>query len=143
VWLQKSVAWLYWIGLAVFIYDVVHFSKYMPLHESLAIAILICVTSLRPESLPGRLFEWNFLKSTGMLSYSIYIRQGLFFRTNWGRLWPVLLVSSVSFSYVIVEQPARKFGRRLANRYLPDPPLSVNRVDAEEAALAVAGIPSK
>jgi peptidoglycan/LPS O-acetylase OafA/YrhL len=110
--------WVFWPVLLVFVLDTFRFNTLIPLHESLAIAVLLGATSLRPKMLFSRALEWDCLKTTGALSYSIYIWQGLFLRPNWGILWPFLLVGSFLLSYVLIERPARRLGRKLAGRTL-------------------------
>ena len=137
-WVQRTGMWLFWPALAVFLADALNFPEYIPLHESIAIAVMLGVTSLRPETLIGRALEWDFLKATGIFSYSIYIWQGLFLRPNWGGLWPVLLVSAVLISYFVVEQPARKLGRRLAKHFEEDSLPSASRNgESESPELAI------
>lgn len=108
--------WLFWLAFAAFAFNLGNFTQFIPLHESMAIAAMLGTTSLRPETLVGRALEWNFLKTTGLLSSSIYIWQGLFLRSNWSGMWSVLLATAVFISYV-VEQPARRLGRRIANSF--------------------------
>jgi peptidoglycan/LPS O-acetylase OafA/YrhL len=112
----KWLPWAFWLGFPVFVFDAYRFHGLIPLHESLAIAVMIGATSLRPQMLVSRLLELDFLKTTGTLSYSLYIWQGLFLRPYWGLFWPILLVGSFMLSYVLIEQPARRLGRRLAAR---------------------------
>jgi peptidoglycan/LPS O-acetylase OafA/YrhL len=137
-WVQKAGMWLFWPALAVFVIDVSAFGEYISLNESIAIAVMLGVTSLRPETPIGRALDWDFLKTTGVLSYSIYIWQGLFLRPNWGGFWPILLMSAVFISYFVVEQPARKLGRRLAEHFEQDSNLLASRnVGSEPAELAI------
>lgn len=118
-WVEGRAAWFFWSALPILIIDAFRFHRLIPLHESLAIAAMIGATSLRPRLLIGRALEWEWIKATGLLSYSIYIWQGLFLRPNWGIFWPILLVGSFLLSYAAVEQPARRLGRRLAARLSP------------------------
>ncbi len=113
VWAERWAVWIFWPALLVFGLDTLRFSTLIPLHESLAIAVLLCATSLGPQLLFSRVLEWEYLKMTGILSYSIYIWQGLFLRPNWGIFWPFLLGGSFLLSYVFIEQPARRLGRKL------------------------------
>lgn len=115
-WAKRWAPWAFWLAMPLFLFDAFHFPMLMPLHESLAIAILIGATSLRPDMFISRALEFEHLKTTGMLSYSIYIWQGLFFRPFWGALFPGLLGGSFLLSYVFVEQPMRRLGRKLAAR---------------------------
>jgi peptidoglycan/LPS O-acetylase OafA/YrhL len=117
-WVSRWAAWAFWLALLVFVLDTLRFHDLIPLHESLAIAVLLGATSLRPKMVLSRALEWDCLKTTGTLSYSIYIWQGLFLRPNWGIFWPFLLLGSFMFSYVLIEQPARQLGRKLIARHL-------------------------
>lgn len=116
VWATKWAPWAFWLALPVFLFDAFHFPMLAPLHESLSMAVLIGATSLRPDMLLGRVLEFEHLKTTGMLSYSIYIWQALFLRPFWGAFFPALLGGSFLLSYLFVERPMRRLGRKLAAR---------------------------
>jgi peptidoglycan/LPS O-acetylase OafA/YrhL len=138
-WVERFGMILFWPALVFFAFDVVTVQSFIPLHESVAIAIMLGASSRNPETLVGRLLEWKFLKISGVLSYSIYIWQGLFLRPNWGIFGFVLLGSSIIISYCFVEQPARKLGRRLAKRaatnsaVLASPACAVSSAEPEAA----------
>jgi peptidoglycan/LPS O-acetylase OafA/YrhL len=115
-WFESCCIWFLWPAVAVLVCDVIFIRGFIPLHESVAIAITLGATSVKPDNLFGRMLEWNYLKTTGVLSYSVYIWQQLFLRPNWGVFWPFLLGTSILFSYICIERPARRLGQRLASR---------------------------
>ncbi len=81
------------LSLAVLAFDFFTFSVLIPLHESLATAAAIACTALNPDSLAGKVLEWPHLQYAGLMSYSIYLWQNLFLRSNWGMLGIPLLGS--------------------------------------------------
>ncbi len=123
-WLTQHARAVFWICLVPFGWDLYRYQidGFMTLHESILIAVVIACTSLRPLTLPGRLLESEFLKATGVMSYSIYIWQGLFFRSTWGMFGPLLFAAAFLLSWRFIEQPGIQFGRRLlAKRTAPEP----------------------
>jgi peptidoglycan/LPS O-acetylase OafA/YrhL len=101
--------------LAPFAYDVYRYAVNgrMTLNESIVLALMIGSTSLHPLALPGRVLEWGHLKALGIMSYSIYLWQGLFLRANWGLYGPILLAASFMLSWCFLEQPGTQLGRKL------------------------------
>lgn len=106
---------VFWGSLAVFAWDLYRYTVngHMTLNESVVIALLLASTSIQPAVLPGRLLESQHLKAIGIMSYSIYLWQGLFFRANWGIYGPFLFAASFMLSWRFLEQPGIKLGRRL------------------------------
>jgi peptidoglycan/LPS O-acetylase OafA/YrhL len=82
--------------------------------------------------IPSRLLEEEHLRITGLMSFSIYLWQGLFFRPNWGLYGPLLLIASVFASYLLIEKHGIAAGRRIMQRWrlpvveLPRPALDAN-----------------
>ncbi|WP_109486403.1 acyltransferase family protein [Occallatibacter savannae] len=106
----------FWLALIVFALDTLCFHEIIPLHESVAIAVMLGATSIKPQLLVSRALECAPLKIMGAWSYSIYLWQGLFLRSTAGPAWPVLLVGSALVSYYLIEQPFRQAGRRFIAR---------------------------
>lgn len=125
-WLKQHARAIFWICLVPLGWDLYRYriDGLMTLHESILLAIVIACTTLQPLTLPGRLLEGQFLKSTGVMSYSIYIWQGLFLRSAWGVFGPLLLAAAFLLSWRFIEQPGIRFGKRLLAK----------RADAECAA---------
>ena len=105
------------VGLLVLLGCIGKFHKLMPFSESIAIAGLLASTSIRPESIAGRILEWRHLAFVGSISYSLYVWQELFLVPHWGPLAPVmigLLPVATFLSYRLIEEPCRRFGTSLA-----------------------------
>ena len=115
-WAKKWSHYAFYVAVPVFLFDALHFHTLLPGHESLAIAIIIGTTSLHPEMLLSRALEWEYLRTTGLLSYSIYVWQGFILFPGIREFWPVVFSGSFLLSYAFIEQPARRLGRRLAAR---------------------------
>ena len=114
-WVVRNGRWVFWACLLPLVWDVYRYQidGFMTVNESVLIAVLIACTSLMPLSMPGRVLEWSFLKSTGVLSYSIYLWQGLFLRSSWGMFGPILLGASFLLCWRFIEQPGIRLGRRI------------------------------
>jgi peptidoglycan/LPS O-acetylase OafA/YrhL len=90
----------------------------VPLHESIAIALLLAVTSQCPSRFTA-LLDWKPLAFLGAISYSVYVWQEPFTLLPHPSLLVVsgllaLLAAFAAGSYYLLEKPARAFGRRLA-----------------------------
>lgn len=124
--------WVFLCCMAPLAWDIYHFDTLPPLHESALIALMIGSTVLNPTMIPSRLLEVEHLRITGLMSYSIYLWQGLFFRPNWGLYGPLLLIASVFASYLLIEKHGIAAGRRIMQRWrlpvveLPRPALDAN-----------------
>ena len=129
-WLRRNGAVVFWLCLAPLAWDILSYSAggFMTLNESILLALMIGSTSLQPQSLPGRMLESQHLKAVGIMSYSIYLWQGLFFRANWGFLGPLLFSASFMLSWRFLEQPGIALGRRILGR--------IQRRSSETIALA-------
>ena len=124
-WLVRHGRLTFWFCLIPFIWDLYRFQVdgLMTLQESVLIALMLACTSIHPLAVPGRLLEGEFLKATGVMSYGIYLWQGLFLRSNWGFLGPLLLAGAFLLSFRFIEQPGIRFGKRLIAKYSsPDTP---------------------
>ncbi len=105
------------LALAVLAFDIVHFQVLVPLHESLATAVAIACTALNPDSWSGKVLEWPHLKYIGLMSYSIYLWQNLFLRSNWGAFGIPLLVLAAFISWLCIERPLIVQGRKVSERW--------------------------
>lgn len=121
-WFGRYGRPIFWACLPVFAWDVYRYAQQgrMTLNESVLIALLLASTSLHPAALPGRVLESQHLKAIGIMSYSIYLWQGLFFRANWGIYGPILFAASFMLSWRLLEQPGIQLGRRLLARRAPE-----------------------
>lgn len=112
-WVQSNASFLLWGALPILAWDFCYFKDSVPLHETILIAISIACTSLAPHTPVSRVLEWQHIKSTGLASYSIYLWQGLFFRSNWG-FWGMLLFPiAFMISWLYIERPGIRLGRRI------------------------------
>ena len=120
-WLKRYGCLVFWICLVPLGSELYKFQidGIVTLQESILISVLIACTSLNPSALPGRILDWHFLKTTGLMSYSIYLRQGLFIRANWGMFGPILFAAAFLLSWRFIEEPGRHFGKRLLARRIP------------------------
>jgi peptidoglycan/LPS O-acetylase OafA/YrhL len=78
--------------------------------------LMVVSTVYRPGDLVSTVLEWKPFRLIGMWSYSIYLWQQLFITSAIPgslALKAVLLCGAVFLSYTLVEQPCRRFGRRL------------------------------
>jgi peptidoglycan/LPS O-acetylase OafA/YrhL len=108
-WGQK----LFPIFVVTLVADAAHYHGPTPFHESLIVALAIGTTIVRPGRFVGRLLSIEWLRTTGIVSYSLYLWQGLFLRSYWGAFGPILLVAASLGSWVFIEQPLIKLGRRI------------------------------
>jgi peptidoglycan/LPS O-acetylase OafA/YrhL len=121
-WVTKYARILFWISLSAFGFTLYLYTVdggFMSLHESILLALLLASTSLAPQMVPSRMLENQLLKSTGVMSYSIYLWQGLFLRSTWGIFGPLLLAASFLLCWRFVEQPGIQLGRRLSAKKPP------------------------
>jgi peptidoglycan/LPS O-acetylase OafA/YrhL len=124
-WIIQYGAAVFWICVPIFVWHVYRYQALIPLSESILIATMIACTSVHPGSVPGRVLEWQHLKFTGMMSYSFYVWQQLFLRHSWGP-FGILLLGAVGIgSWLLIEQPCIRLGRRLEHRRAAP---SVNKV---------------
>jgi peptidoglycan/LPS O-acetylase OafA/YrhL len=115
-WIRRHGAKLFLLCLPAFLWHMYRFQLLIPLTESLLIALMIACTSVNPKSIPSRVLEWQHLKTTGIISYSIYVWQQVFLRSFWGPLgFPLLCIASIG-SWILIEQPCIRLGRRLEQR---------------------------
>ena len=109
--------WPYALGYLA--YCIMCFHMLSRLSECIAIAVLIGASVVRPKSSLARGLSVSPLVWAGSISYSAYVWQQLFIpviRTNYS-LWNVVLMAIFSLaSYYAIEQPMRRFGRRLEAR---------------------------
>lgn len=129
-WLGEHAGKIFWISFLALGWTFYRYTVgggFMSLHESVLLALVIACTSLRPGMAPSRLLENQLLKSTGVMSYSIYIWQGLFLRSTWGLFGPLLLAASFLLCWQLIEQPGIRLGRRLLAKRAPtkDSPVPV------------------
>ena len=82
--------------------------------ESIAIAVMIAVTSLTPSSFVGRVLENQHLKFLGLISYSVYVWQELFLLPHWGFIGLALLIPVSIGSYRFIERPGVPSGQESA-----------------------------
>ena len=108
--------WFLTPSLVVFAYCVVRFTWLPPLSESVAIAVLVAVSALRPSGgVISKVLSLKPLVWLGLISYSVYVWQQLFIQfRNPVVLIVVLGVSAASFH--LIEKPTQRLGNRLASR---------------------------
>jgi peptidoglycan/LPS O-acetylase OafA/YrhL len=114
---HKYAAVMFSFGFLILVTDINHFHSLTPLHESLAVAALIGSTVMKPGMIAGRLLEMEHLKMIGVMSYSIYIWQGIFFRDNWGVLGPILLSIVAFSSWALIERAGIAFGSKITRKW--------------------------
>jgi peptidoglycan/LPS O-acetylase OafA/YrhL len=122
-WFCRHGRIVFWLCLVPLAWDLYRYAAngFMTLNESVLLALVIGSTSLNPRSLPGRVLEWPHLKALGIMSYSVYLWQGLFFRANWGPFGPLLFGASFLLSWRFLEQPGIKLGRKLLSKRISRP----------------------
>lgn len=113
---EFAVRWsqhLKWIALAIFIACVAWFTFLPPLVENLGIAILIVATVTHPHSADSRILAWKPLVWLGLVSYSVYLWQGLLALRQWSWFGSFYLMLLAVGTYYYVEKPCRQFGVRI------------------------------
>jgi peptidoglycan/LPS O-acetylase OafA/YrhL len=120
-WIVQYGAKVFWICVPVFMWHIYRYQELIPLSESILIATMIACTSVHPGSVPGRVLEWQHLKFTGMMSYSFYVWQQVFLRHFWGPFGILLLGAFGIGSWLLIEQPCIRLGRRLERRKVEHP----------------------
>jgi peptidoglycan/LPS O-acetylase OafA/YrhL len=98
-----------------------------PLSECIAIAILICATSLNSTNPLARPFSFASLAWLGTVSYSAYIWQQFFIGGTWPSGAYLLLAGCffpicVLLSYYCVERPCVRFAHRITSQRRVDSP---------------------
>jgi len=96
--------------------------------QALVIPLLILSTVLHPNTMQGRILETRPLRWIGLISYSLYLWQQLFFGVNFVgsprglavlRKPPINLVALLvcaTCSYYVIEKPFIRLGHKLAPR---------------------------
>ena len=124
-WLSTSYAALLLpviVALASYTYPPIVFESLGKTLIFACTALCIDLTILRSESVVGRFLNWTPFAGIGKISYSLYLWQQLFFFARsdhpyqWFPVGLVFLLPCALFSYLVVEQPAVRIGRRLASR---------------------------
>ncbi|HWA95221.1 MAG TPA: acyltransferase [Terracidiphilus sp.] len=113
-WFVRFGAPLFYLCLPIFAWQIVHFQYLVPFSENIVIALLLACTSLAPQSLAGRILQWQHLAFTGQISYSLYLWQNLFLRSAWGSFGYFLLPLFGIGSWLILEKPLMRFGKSLS-----------------------------
>ncbi len=115
IWLGQHSSWIFRIALPAYMWVVYYYHDQAPttLSESLLIAAMIASTSTNEKLAASKVLEWKHLKFLGVISYSLYVWQELFLIPHWGIIGPGLLPAVALASWVFLEQPGIRFGRRL------------------------------
>jgi peptidoglycan/LPS O-acetylase OafA/YrhL len=108
---------LFCASLPLCLWCVYRFQTIPPFTESVAIAVMIAVTSLTPFSFAARVLENEHLKFLGVISYSVYLWQELFLLLHWGLIGLGLLIPVAIASYVYIERPGIELGRKVQERF--------------------------
>lgn len=129
-WITDRSGAIFWCCLPLVAFDFWRYQAVPPLHENIALALMIACTMTNRSLLASRLLEMPHLKTTGVLCYGIYLWQGLFLRAAFAPFGIVLLPIAVFASWTLIEQPSL----RLADKILR----MRNRVDREEESTPLA-----
>jgi peptidoglycan/LPS O-acetylase OafA/YrhL len=109
-------------AFAVLVYCMAHFTLLPPLTECICIAALIASSMLHSESIFARPLTSRALSQLGIVSYSIYVWQGIFMllARGSGATGALLLFFAMPLcavgSYVYIERPFTRLGHRLTSR---------------------------
>jgi peptidoglycan/LPS O-acetylase OafA/YrhL len=86
--------------------------------EGISICLVMIYVVRRPETLPGRILNTRVLRHIGVISYGLYIWQGIF-TAEGGRFFPFNMVSILlcaELSYWAVERPSLRLRDRILKR---------------------------
>ena len=118
--------WMAPLLLIALLICIARYKGLIPLHEACIIGALLVTTSTYPDTLLGRVLQWKPLAYIGVISYSIYVWQQPFWAIA-GNFRRPLGLTTVMFtvaillallSYYSLEQPMRRWGKRLEHRCL-------------------------
>lgn len=123
-WFTRNGVWLFFACLPPLIWDMYTYHGLIPLHETVLMAAVLAATSLNPGMFFSRLLDQEHVRYTGVISYGIYVWQGVFLRPAWGVWGPLLLPAAFLASRILIEQPSINLGRRLIARMRPSAELS-------------------
>lgn len=115
-WIANRSSWIFCGCVPVLAFDVWRYQSIPPLHEDLALALMIASTITNPRLLASRVFENSHLKTTGQLCYGTYLWAGLFFRAAFGAFGVIVLPVAVGLTWVLIEKPSQRLGDRILNR---------------------------
>lgn len=107
---------LFAVAAPLVVLDMFTFRSLIPLHECLLVAVLLGASVNRQELLACKVLDSSALRFFGLLSYSLYIWQGLFWKTNWGAFGGALTFVFAFLSWAFVERALIRVGSWLANR---------------------------
>ncbi len=133
-----------WMALPLLVFlaaSIYQSLAFIPLHESIAVALLLGVTTSCP-GLP--VLNWKPLVSLGTISYSVYVwQQPLWLLASGGHIavsfvsFSILVVISI-LSYSLIEEPIKRIGRlaseRIAVHAKPDSCTKVQSIAPVEVA---------
>jgi peptidoglycan/LPS O-acetylase OafA/YrhL len=95
--------------------------------QAIVLPLLILSTVLHPKTIPGSVLEFPGLRWVGLISYSLYLWQQLFFGVNFAGSPPGLAVlrqppisflalfACATFSYYLIEKPFMRWGHHLVS----------------------------
>ena len=99
--------------------------------DSVIVWLMPCVvlgSVLNPDNVFGRFLELPLLKGIGLISYSLYLWQQLFFVTHFNQSrplgyfqsWPLCAIATLGLataSYWFIEKPSISLGRKILDRH--------------------------
>jgi peptidoglycan/LPS O-acetylase OafA/YrhL len=115
-WITEHSALLFWACVPVVAFDFWRYQSVMPLHENVALALMLASTVTNSRLIASRVLELPHLKTTGMLCYGIYLWQGLLLRQVFDPFGFILMPVTVLGSWALIEQPCQRLGLRLLKR---------------------------
>lgn len=119
----KHYGWLFPAALVLFGCCVVRYHGYVPLVESITIAVMLACSSAQPDQPFSRPLEWKWLATLGVGSYSLYVWQQLCLMTHTGFIGLMILPVIAAGSYCLIEQPGRRLGAAILKRKAHATPL--------------------
>ncbi|MGA9461454.1 MAG: hypothetical protein WBV28_01605, partial [Terracidiphilus sp.] len=112
-WLVKFNRILLPACLVSFVFFIRNFHYVIPLSESIFIGLAIASTSVKPDSLFGRLLDTKLLSQIGVLSYSLYVWQEFFIVPHWASIGLLLLPLVAVGNWALIEKPWIAQGKRI------------------------------
>jgi peptidoglycan/LPS O-acetylase OafA/YrhL len=138
-WFRRNSTVILSLCVIPVVADFYYCQTLVPLHEAIFIAMMIGATSMNPETVASRILDLAHIRTTGQLSYSLYLWQQLLFRSTLGPLALLTTPVAALFSWRFIEQPSIKLGRRILSNAKQATDNRAERSDVQPIAVLANG----